>query len=375
MYGGMLSVHSTSRDQYGVPIVRNIVKVPMGSDSSEEKLAKKHWNEVHQSLRLKTADIRRLEERIEFFKNWSLRYLTPLRHTFIQVNSTIRSPKDTHLEDELAVLEGRQKSANAKWKEISFAMEILMRNALNEILDFPLQTPSDPFQQPWTLMRFWHKSSHTAYSDSLGFQCSGWRTCKPADSFTKLKDDGILTTQQLQNHCKGTVSPSHWISLCDDASWMLKYIDKTSSTTDGRVAIVSLPKLDRLNIPWGRSDMLVQQAGGKCYSDKHLDDVQYAWNGHYLVYGWIPAQCVIKTFSIQHFQQLCEEHDIKKGQHLTSSLGMWIAKISMKGDLEIRYPHLLLQPPPASTTNFGADLLASALEDITTFGDWHRYPR
>ena len=105
MYGGMLSVHSTSRDQYGVPIVRNIVKVPMGSDSSEEKLAKKHWNEVHQSLRSKTADIRRLEERIEFFKNWSLRYLNPLRHTFIQVNSTIRSPKNTPLEDELAVLD------------------------------------------------------------------------------------------------------------------------------------------------------------------------------------------------------------------------------------------------------------------------------
>ena len=117
MYGGMLSVHSTGRDQYGVSIVRNIVKISMGSISLEEKFAKKHWNKVHQSLRSKTADIRRLEERIEFFKNWSLRYLDSLRHPFIQVNSTIGSSKIAPLEDELAILEGGQRSANAKWKE------------------------------------------------------------------------------------------------------------------------------------------------------------------------------------------------------------------------------------------------------------------
>lgn len=173
---------------------------------------------MHQSLRSKTANIRRLEERIEFFKNWSLRYLDSLRYPFIQVNSTIGLSKIISLEDELPVLEGRQKSVNVKWKEISSVMEILMRHALNEISNFPLQPLSDPFQQLWTLMRVWHKSSYTAYSDSLGFQCSGWRTCKSADIFTKLKDDGILTTQQLQNHCQKTVSSSHWISLCDDAS-------------------------------------------------------------------------------------------------------------------------------------------------------------
>lgn len=108
---------------------------------------------------------------------------------------------------------------------------------------------------------------------------------------TTLENRGILTVQQLQTHCKGTNDASCWISLCNDASWMLGYINRLPLRIGCWVAIISLPKLDRLNILWDRSDILVRQAGGNYYK-RHEDGVQNVWAGHYLVYGWIPAQCV-----------------------------------------------------------------------------------
>jgi hypothetical protein len=196
-------------------------------------------------------------------------------------------------------------------------MQILMRHVLGGIPDtFPVKP--DPFQPPWTFMRCWDDRSHTKYNDSLGFRCSGWTTCKPVNSFTELKNSGILTTQKLKSHCEVKATPSHWISLCDDASWMLRYINKKGPSNNCRVAIVSVPKMERLNILWHQSDVLVEQAGGKAYNGRYQDGVQFAWPRHYLVYGWIPAQCVIKTFTLQRFRQLCKERNIQEGQYSVS---------------------------------------------------------
>jgi hypothetical protein len=84
---------------------------------------------------------------------------------------------------------------------------------------------------------------------------------------------------------------------------MLQYINKKVPSNNCRVAIVSVPKMERLNILWHQSDVLVEQAGGKAYSGRYQDGVQFAWPRHYLVYGWIPAQCVIKTLTLQRFRQ------------------------------------------------------------------------
>lgn len=236
-----------------------------------------------------------------------------------------------------------------------------MRHVLSGIPDSFPETQPDIFQQPWTLIRSWDDQSHTEYSDSLGFRCSGWSTCKPANSFPELKNSGILTTQKLKSHCEGKGTPSHWISLCDNASWMLKYVN---GKTNCRVAIVSVPKMERLNILWHQSDLLVQQAGGKVYNARHQDGVQFAWPRHCLVYGWIPAQCVIKTFTLQRFRQLCKERNIKEGQWSMSPPGRRTAKTKSKGDIFVKHPHILLQPPPDSLTNSVEDSLANAFESL-----------
>lgn len=64
---------------------------------------------------------------------------------------------------------------------------------------------------------------------------------------------------------------------------------------------------------------------GNYYSKRHEDGVQNAWAGH-LVYGWIPAQCIAKAFSIHHLRQLCRERNIKEGNCPVLSLCVCMAK-------------------------------------------------
>jgi len=74
--------------------------------------------------------------------------------------------------------------------------------------------------------------------------------------------------------------------------------------------------MDRLRIPWYRSDFLVQQLGGNPYTPKK-ESVDYAWSKHYLVYGWIPPQCIIKVFTLMQFQDVCRRRNILKGCYLS----------------------------------------------------------
>ncbi len=55
-----------------------------------------------------------------------------------------------------------------------------------------------------------------------------------------------------------------------------------------------------------------EQLGGNPYSPKK-DSVDYAWAGHYLVYGWISSQCIIKVFTLRQFQDRCQARNILKG--------------------------------------------------------------
>ena len=259
----MVSAHFTHRDQRGLPVL-TLVRRRGGGDSlcSEEISAIERWNEVQRHLRSITSNIRGLEERIEFVEHWVLRNLKRRGHSPIhhEATQTVNQGTDNLLENEIAGLEGRERSTSIKWLEISAAVEVLIRHALSSILDsFPIQP--NPFEQPWTFMRHYHDNSHTQYSGLLGFQGSGWTACEPANSFTELKEKGVLTAQSIRSHCERAKSPSHWISLCDDASWMLKYVSKT---IEGNIAIISVPKMDRINVLWDRSDVLVLQTGENC---------------------------------------------------------------------------------------------------------------
>ncbi|KAL8634948.1 MAG: hypothetical protein Q9226_009408 [Calogaya cf. arnoldii] len=157
--------------------------------------------------------------------------------------------------------------------------------------------------------------SHTEYDQKLGFLSSSWNTCMPAKDFEEMKANGDLSVASLQSHCEGQPDPSEWISLSSEVSWMLEHIKNGSiygsSVNGGHIALISTAKLERLKILVNRSDLLVQKAGGSLCSYRNPDGVKFAWPSHYLAYGWIPKQCIVKIFTLPEFRDSCEERNIR----------------------------------------------------------------
>ncbi|EHK98501.1 hypothetical protein M7I_5670 [Glarea lozoyensis 74030] len=90
----------------------------------------------------------------------------------------------------------------------------------------------------------------------------------------------------------------------DDALWVYSKRNVLAyGAQNVRVAIVSVPALDKLRIPWDRSSDLVRSVGGSPWSKYNESGVKYASKKHYLVYGWVPPACIIKTFTFQEFTQ------------------------------------------------------------------------
>ena len=220
--------------------------------------------------------------------------------------------EDTALESERTSLETKRKNAH----EFVEASEVILRHVVSDIPDsFPSKLEENPYDFPLTFIRMWNYKSHTKLTQ-YGFRCSAWQTCLPARSFDELGRKGYMTFESIRDHCHGTAKPSCWVSLCDNVSWILKHSQKWKSSENDhewRVAIISVPKKERLNVLWQQSSTLVTQLRSNNSNDGNGGLVRYAWARHYLAYGWIPAQCIVATFDFKHFEELCVERNIGPG--------------------------------------------------------------
>jgi hypothetical protein len=268
-----------------------------------------------------TTKILDLLAQIEFMERWFLPYIRPSkdRGALILADQSINHISNRSVPDELAELSIVLNSTQQRWQEIFNIMSDGMVYTMRWVDDrFPAVNSGEPFRKPSTLIRLWTQESHSPYSDDLGFRCSDWASCERYASIKDLMDGTVLTTESLRNHCGKKPRPSVWISSSDDASWLLYYAQKWGLLRNPtcRVAIISVERLERCNIPWGRSHDLVELTGGKTYSAKHPDGVQYACSRQTLVYGYVPAHCLVAKFTIQRFCELCRERNIR-GMHLT----------------------------------------------------------
>jgi len=258
---------------------------------------------------------------IGFLERWFLPHIRPSKDpgTLVLADQSINRISDRSVPDELAALANVLNSTQQRWQEIFNIMSDGMVYTMRWVDDrFPAVNSRELLHKPSTLIRLWTQESHTPYSNDLGFRCSGWASCKRYASIKDLIDGKVLATESLQNHCEKKPRPSVWISSSDNASWVLSYAQKCDLLQNPtcRVAIISVERLERCNIPWGRSDDLVKLTGAKTYSAKHPDGVQYTWARQILVYGHVPARCLVAKFTIQRFCELCRERNIG-GMHLT----------------------------------------------------------
>ena len=74
---------------------------------------------------------------------------------------------------------------------------------------------------------------------------------------------------------------------------------------------MSTAKMERMNLLLDRSDFLLQGAGGRAYSTTRPDGVKFTSRNYYVVYGWIPVQCIVTYFTLTRFRNICKERKIQ----------------------------------------------------------------
>lgn len=92
------------------------------------------------------------------------------------------------------------------------------------------------------------------------------------------------------------------LSRYTKGKWKYRDSDPQSS---GMVAFVSKEKLDSMEIFCATSRSLVEDVGATCWSPTNRDGVSYASNEHFMVYGWIPLQCIEEVVSLARFERRC----------------------------------------------------------------------
>ena len=322
----MLSGHSKRRDHNSLPVVvrkRKELSGFVGEERNAEQLLEvQNWNVSHTTLCSVVESLSSLLDRIEFLEtrvlNESIRASSPKA----PANSMepITSTNDSLVKDEIAQLNDRGVLARRRFKEILATRRLVANYSLRDI---PENLPdARRLREPRTLIRMFKQSSHTSYSNSLGFSCSNWKSSKPVKGFADLQKDNKLFEQSLRNHCEGS-APSDWISLIDNIPEALNFIEKWNFDKDptSRVALVSIAKLNRLNIICEQSDNLVKMAGANCYSLANQTGIKFAWSSHYLVREWIPAECICRVFDLEEFLRLCAEHNFQKGDMTSKDSG------------------------------------------------------
>ena len=75
----------------------------------------------------------------------------------------------------------------------------------------------------------------------------------------------------------------------------------------GWVDLISRVNLDRLGVLYDPSDELVRWSDGSVARMPDEKGVRFAWPGHYLVYGMVPAACIVNFWTFERFERVCAE--------------------------------------------------------------------
>lgn len=190
--------------------------------------------------------------------------------------------------------------------------------SLDMVPDYPPLAAVSPFnlftnQDPAILLRYWCPCSHTDFDKTYGFRCSNWRACVPATSFEDLLKNKSTALDHIRNHCHGADIPSPYISTSDDVAWVYRTTQKKFAPQglcdqghQIKVAFISVAKLAHLAILYDRTDNRVKIAGGKLNASTNEGGVDFAWNRHWVVYGWIPPMCITKIVTAREFWTTAE---------------------------------------------------------------------
>lgn len=126
----------------------------------------------------------------------------------------------------------------------------------------------------------------------------------------ELNSSAESTEITLRNHCSGDGATS-FISLTNNVKYLPRYIEGKGQNRDpdtrssAMVALVNKARLDYVGIFCATLRSLIEDGGAKYWSPNDQDGVSYASHEHFMVYGWVPPQCIEKVIPLAHFERTC----------------------------------------------------------------------
>jgi hypothetical protein len=160
------------------------------------------------------------------------------------------------------------------------------------------------------LLRVFYDKSFCRYDPSLGILSSNFAACKPVKCIDELKTRAELTETTLRNHCGGSGATS-FISLTNNVGSLSRYTKgnwryrESDPRSSAMVALVSKEKLDYIEIICATLRSLVEDVSVTYWSLTNQDGACYASNEHFMVYSWIPLQCIEEVISLARFERIC----------------------------------------------------------------------
>jgi hypothetical protein len=149
--------------------------------------------------------------------------------------------------------------------------------------------------------------SKSPYDQNLGVCCRGWKENASADS----EMTATLVTQHLT---RGDESSPPFISVTDSPGRVIKLSksDKIQVNDSVTVFIINREKLRSLGAQCFRSTDIVRNLNIPTYSLKCVKGVQFVTESHWLIYRWIPNECIETIMSFENYRSFLNKRRHRK---------------------------------------------------------------
>lgn len=296
-----MAFHASTRDVYGIPIIDSSIPIGFVEDGEEENARTRSQQMERERLWVKTENLRRLHYDIDFLEKWMLSNL-------LAKNCCTRTDQDVEdmsrtVDDEIECLEAHKRVTLGRLGRLLDLQHSVARYLIDLHADHlpEVQPPYNPFSTPQWLLRAFHGKSHCQYSKKIGILSPRYMWTDPGSSFDDLIKARVISATSLGNHCGGS-KPTPFISMADDAKWLLHFIKSLGFPKTTSIAFINVKKLELMGIVHGQARDWANAAGVERYSTKNQDGVYYLGEKHWLAYGWVPTQCIDMVWSLSHFR-------------------------------------------------------------------------
>lgn len=217
------------------------------------------------------------------------------------------------LSEKERIMRIRQADANLTLSADTRTLSTLNKAVLKKFSDHLIQPEENT---PDVFYRAFRFGSYSRYDKDLGFRSSNQPFTLPSSYEGPLHESSLVDKDGLKNHCEGT-RPSDLIAMSDSPARILRFVEHPDfNNLNGKIiAVIDVSKLLAMRVLFCRTTTLADKLGMGTWTPSRTNLpnlLNWANPNYWVVYRWIPAECIKTYISVEHLQRACKEHNIGK---------------------------------------------------------------